>query len=505
MFRNRRSIMVLLAVLVSLSLIVLPPMGSAADVQETAPDWEVLLEVVEYIQQYYLRNAEGESLWEGAVRGILETLNDPYSEYFDPAAYRSFMSNFESEFGGVGMRVQKVGDHITVVAPIEGTPAYEAGIQAGDHLVSVDGQDVVGFDLTTVVNMIRGEPGTTVRLEVLREGEQGPLAFELVRAVVEVPSLDYQLVEPGIGYLRLRNFSENSGSEVGRALEALRAEGARAFILDLRNNPGGLLSAAVEVGGKFLPSGPVVQVVGNDGEATSLNWQNDDPEGVVVVLINRGSASASEIVAGALQDRGHGVLVGATSFGKGTVQSLIPLSNGGALKLTTAEYLLPGGQGIHGKGLTPDIELHSGQTELATELLRAVLPLLDGSEELGVTFVAGQPVAIKEGGLVFASAPPFIAADGTFYVPVRALERLYDADLLWDPLTGNTKLVVEGETFVVTPGATTITANGNTGSIQLDRPVRVKDGRTYVPADFLKQLLGRMLRFDEQAGSLKVY
>jgi len=508
MHRFRQSVMVVLAVLVMASVVVLPPTGNAAEAPEGGSRWDLLVEVARYIQYYYLRGADDQSLWEGAIRGIMEALDDPYSEYLDPDSYDSFMSHFESDFGGVGMRVQKVGDYITVVAPIEGTPAYEAGVLAGDRIISVDGQDVVGADLNDVVSMIRGEPGTTVVIQVSRDGHDGLITLHIERAMVQVPSLDYELLEPGIGYLRLRSFSQKSGDEVRAAIEDLQVQGARAYVLDLRNNPGGLLSAAVEVAGQFLPTGTVVQVVDKGAEPEALRWNNTSPHGVVGVLINRGSASASEIVAGALQDRGFGVVMGNRSFGKGTVQSLIPLSNGGALKLTTAEYLLPSGRSINGQGLTPDItsppDDADAQVEAAADLLRPMVALVDGTEEVGATFRNGQRTAIYRGGLINLVAPAFIE-DGTFYLPVRSLEQLYGADILWDPVTWKVRVELPDRSFVLTPGSKDVTSDEVGASFVLRAPVIVRNGRTYVPARFLENAMNLMLRFDPERQSLKVY
>jgi carboxyl-terminal processing protease len=505
MYRYRKRVLGVLALLILVSLVALPPTGAASQQEEANSDWELLLEVVQHVQRFYLNESNEHDLWMGAIRGIIDSLEDPYSEYMDPEAYDAFMSHFESDFGGVGMRVQKVGDYVTVVAPIDGTPAARAGLKAGDRIISVDRRDVVGSNLSKVVDLIRGEPGTDVTLVILRGDDDQRLTFTLTRATIEVPSLDSELVEPGIGYLRLRTFSEKSGEEVGEALSQLREKGAQAYVLDLRNNPGGLLSSAVKVAGQFLPPGPVVKVVDKGQKPNELGYDNETPEGIVVVLINEGSASASEIVAGALRDRGYGVLVGVDTYGKGTVQSLIRLSNGGALKLTTAEYLLPSGTAIDGKGLNPDIAVEGQDKQLdrALELLRSMLPLIDGTEGLGVTFMAGQPVVIQEGGLVAIQGAAFVEG-GAFYVPVRSMSRLYDADVLWNPETMETRVEVNEAQFTIAPGSRWVkTAAGTT--LELADEVLVRDGRTYVPAEFLKKALELMLRFNQGEGSLQAY
>lgn len=328
--------------------------GRAAT-RDLYPDLDMFVEVVRKIEVHYVDPVKPAALIEGAIRGMLRQL-DPHSQYLDGRAYRDLLSMAEGSFGGIGVEVGVRDGYPTVIAPIEGTPAWEAGLRSGDVLVAIDGKSAFGLAVEEVADRLRGAAGTTVRVRIGREGEADTHEIELTRRLVERKAVPYAFVAaPGVGYLRLTTFSERSGQETRAALARLRAQGAKSLVLDLRSNPGGLLDQAVDVVEAFLPRGTmVVYTKGRatqedrrfyaDEAAPNLDWP-------VVVLVDGGSASAAEIVAGALQDLDRALLVGATTFGKGSVQRVFPLNGrDGALKLTTALYHTPSGRSIDRAG-----------------------------------------------------------------------------------------------------------------------------------------------------------
>lgn len=348
MFRKWR-LSLLAAVLVA-ALVVPVPSRAASGLLQT------LETIVNLVQAYYKDPVDRDRLLRGAIRGALEELGDPYTAYLDPKEYEEFVGSIEGEFTGIGIFVDQDGKYITVVAPIKGTPADQAGLQAGDRILEVDGTSLVGEPLEKAVRLIRGPAGTQVRLKVERPSDGRVFEVTLTRAVVQVPVLESELLPGQIGYIKLYSFSSDAPDRFGRAWAELKQQGARALVLDLRDNPGGYLDAAVRLAGYFVPPGqPVVQTLRRGG-VKDQEVARGTPIGVpLVVLVNKGSASAAEILAGAIQDYGVGKLVGTTTFGKGTVQELLPLEAGGVLKVTIAEYRTPKGRAVHQQGLTPDV------------------------------------------------------------------------------------------------------------------------------------------------------
>lgn len=334
-------------------------------VSDSAPlpldDLRTFAEVMDRIKSAYVEPVSDKTLLENAIKGMLSNL-DPHSAYLEPEAFRDLQESTSGEFGGLGIELGSEDGFLKVVSPIDDTPASAAGIQPGDLIVKIDGQPTKGLSLMEAVEKMRGKPGSEIELTLVREGGR-PFDIELTRAVIKVRSVKSQLLDEGYGYIRITQFQVNTGEEVGKALAKLRKDNGkklRGIVLDLRNNPGGVLQAAVEVTDHFLKKGLIVYTEGRI--ANSELRFNADPadasEGVpLVVLINGGSASASEIVAGALQDHKRGVLMGTDSFGKGSVQTVLPLNNDRALKLTTALYFTPNGRSIQAQGIVPDIEV----------------------------------------------------------------------------------------------------------------------------------------------------
>ncbi|MGB9859723.1 MAG: S41 family peptidase [Moorellaceae bacterium] len=362
-------------------------MGLGAAAVAYYPRMEQILRVYTLIRYQALNPVPVDKLLEGAIKGMVEALDDPYSSFLPPQVYRRLEEHVQGSYGGVGLLItmEEKEKRPVVVSPFKGTPAQRAGIKSGDYILAIDQRDTAGMDLETAASLMQGEPGTTVELTVLRPGEKEPRRITLLRETIKIPSVDGQMLAgyPGMGYINLSMFNEQTGRDLGRLLEELRAQGLKGLVLDLRNNPGGSLQAAVEVASYFVPKGPVVYIVDQKrSEALEANGKNLKIP--LVVLVNQGSASAAEIVAGAIQDTGSGVLVGETTFGKGVVQTIFPLSGGAAVKLTTHKYLTPAKRDIDKTGITPDYQVklnpqveqevlaHSPDPERDTQLKKAL-------------------------------------------------------------------------------------------------------------------------------------
>lgn len=318
-------------------------------------------EVYERIQRDYVESVDDERLIQNAIRGMLSGL-DPHSAYLDESAYQRLQEGTRGEFGGLGLEVGTEDGLIKVIAPIDGTPAEDADIRPGDLIMRIDGQPVKGLDLQAAVERMRGETGTSVTLGILRDGADGPIEVTLERAVIQVDSVRARVLEDRFGYLRISQFQARTGEDVLEAVDQLTHEVGPldGLVLDLRNNPGGVLDAAVAVTDAFLSRGQVVSTSGRIERSRDAftATPNDTLNGApLVVLVNAGSASAAEIVAGALQDHQRAVIMGEPTFGKGSVQTILPLRNGDAVKLTTARYYTPSGRSIQAEGIQPDVEV----------------------------------------------------------------------------------------------------------------------------------------------------
>ena len=347
-------------------------------------------EVYERIKREYVDDVDDHALMDKAVRGMVAAL-DPHSAYLDSEEFNEIRLSTMGSYPGVGIEVAAGNGVVRVLKSIDGSPAREAGIQAGDEIVRIDGAEI-GADLAGAIAQLRGESGSDVRLSVRREGSPGLLEFSLRRAEVEVHSVAAQTLEPGYGYVRISTFSNTTHEDLTKAILQLKRDnpaGIKGLVLDLRNNPGGVLEAGVAVADDFLESGVIVTA---DGRTPDARFEMDATPGdlidgaPLVVLVNAGSASASEIVAGALKDHGRALLIGRRTYGKGSVQTILPLSRGGAVKLTTSRYFTPSGASIHGKGLWPDI-LEEGAGSAPAEILNgaaAALTERDADVRLGL-------------------------------------------------------------------------------------------------------------------------
>lgn len=322
-------------------------------------------EIFERVRNSYVEETTDAELLDNAIRGMLTGL-DPHSSYLGPEDFRDLQESTSGKFGGLGLEVGTEEGFIKVITPIDDTPAAAAGIKPGDIIVKLDDENVKGMDVNDAIERMRGEPGTKIKLTIMREGENKPLEFNLKRAEIKVASTKLKLLEPNFGYIRLTQFQENTGPETVDALRKLTKDNKaplEGLVLDLRNNPGGILDAAVQVVDAFVEQGLIVYTKGRVTSADvsyEASADTEAPDLPLVVLINGGSASASEIVAGALQDHGRAVIMGTQSFGKGSVQTVLPLNGDHALKLTTARYFTPKGRSIQAQGIIPDITVNTG-------------------------------------------------------------------------------------------------------------------------------------------------
>jgi carboxyl-terminal processing protease len=318
-------------------------------------------EVLEKINKEYVDETNQSEGMDAAINGLLQSL-DPYSSYMTPAIFQEMQTETSGEFGGLGIEVSMEAGVVKVISPIDDTPASKVGIKAGDYIVKINNTQVQGKSLGEAVDLMRGPVGSSIELTVRRRGVKKALTFNITREIIEVQSVKSDLLDNNIGYIRLTSFNDNSSEQIKKKIEKLKKnENLNAFILDLRNNPGGLLSQAIKIADFFLENGEIVSTKSRK-KSENRKWfarKGDIADGkTLLVLINYGSASASEIVAGALKDHKRAIILGESSYGKGSVQSIIPLKNKGAIRLTVAKYYLPSGKSISEVGVRPDIEVN---------------------------------------------------------------------------------------------------------------------------------------------------
>ncbi len=322
-------------------------------------------EVLEKINKEYVDEIDQSESMDSAINGLLQSL-DPYSAYMSPEIFDEMQTETSGEFGGLGIEVSMESGVVKVISPIDDTPASRAGIRAGDYIVKIDDTQVQGKSLAEAVDLMRGPVGSGIELTIRRRGEKKALTFNIKREIIQIASVKSDLLENNIGYVRLTSFNDNSGKQIEKEIKKFETnKNVKSYILDLRNNPGGLLSQAIKITDFFLDNGEIVSTKSRRA-SENRRWfakQGDLTNGkTLIVLINYGSASASEIVAGALKDHKRAILLGENSFGKGSVQSIIPLKNNGAIRLTVAKYYLPSGKSISDVGVSPDIDI-SEETE----------------------------------------------------------------------------------------------------------------------------------------------
>lgn len=331
-----------------------------ADSNEVYKNIEVFTEVLRQIETNYVEPQDAQTLIYGAIKGMVQSL-DPHSSFMSKEEHQELLNETKGSFSGVGIEIGIRDNVLTVVSPIEGTPAYKSGIESGDKIVKIDDKPTNDMTLMDAVKIIRGPKGSEVKLTIMREGADKPLEFTLTRDVIPIKSVRNYLLTPEIGYIRISNFQSETDKDLSSALEKLeKGRKLKGLILDLRNNPGGLLSQAIQVSDLFLDSGLIVSTKGRRSSQdmqVSAHKTKEKRDYPIIVLVNGGSASASEIVAGALQDNKRALILGTKTFGKGSVQTILPLSDGSGLRLTTARYYTPSGHSIQASGISPDIEI----------------------------------------------------------------------------------------------------------------------------------------------------
>lgn len=335
--------------------------GPSGDV---VADLEPVLSLYDELRDDAVDAPASEELVEGAAEGMIEALDDPYAHLYDEQSYERLSQSLEGQFSGVGLVLESREDGPVIVSVIEGSPAEDAGISSEERIVEVDGEDVSDATIEELVAVVSGEAGTDVTL-TLDGGERGRYTVTVTRAEIELPNVESRLLDDGAGYVRLVQFTDDVGQDVRAAVTELTDEGADGFVLDLRGNPGGLLDEAVDVAGVFIEDGPVVSVEQRAGDRVTYDATGEAVDAPLVVLVDEGSASASEIVAGAVKDLDRGQIVGQQTFGKGTVQTVQPLPEGYGVKFTTARYFTPSGQSIEDAGVTPDVVVEGAEEQLA--------------------------------------------------------------------------------------------------------------------------------------------
>ena len=482
MFRRKRSFLIVL-VLIAVFLFSGPLQAAEND-----HSLDLFKEVFQYTLDQYVDELDEKTLEEMAIKGMMQQL-DPYSQYFDEEDYNDFQTEMDGYFGGVGLQIEQIEDYITVVAPLSGTPGEAAGIIAGDIISKVDDTDLTGMTLQRAVDLIRGESGTQVRLTVIREGTTEPLVFNITRDIIEIKVVESEMLEGQIGYIKLSSFTSSSPVLYSHALNNLRSQGATSIILDLRNNPGGLLGAAISVANPFLEDGLDILHIESrvDGDNTYYST-SESIELPLVVLVNKGSASASEIVAGAVQDHGVGTLVGTTTFGKATVQHLHEISSGGALKMTTAKYLTPNKRAINGVGIEPDVIVEDPEEQMkrAIEILKgnAVLP----SSSQAITFKIGEKKMWFDGKTVSLSEAPYLAKSSVTMIPLKQIAEQLDFRVDFNLQEQKITLTKQESVMEMWLGKKEALIYGQATTLQ-SNPV-IKNGTTLVPIRLLAEFLG---------------
>ena len=367
---KRRSIVfiVILAVIISSYQVGL---SFGKDKDELYRELEIFAEGLVLIESKYVEEETAEDLIYGAMRGIALSL-DPYSQFLTPDDYKNLLVETEGKFGGLGIEITMKHGLLTIISPIEDTPAWKAGIEAGDIIIKIDGEMTKDITLNGAVKQLRGDPGTKVILTVVRDESRKVEDITIVRGIIKIKDIKKPMIlEDGVGYVKIGEFRESTSKDLSKALEKLDKEGLEALIIDVRNNPGGLLNSSIDISSKFLSNGEVV--VSTDSRNEEKRIYRSEFFGKkylnipIVVLVNKGSASASEILAAALRENNRAVLIGETTFGKGSVQTILPLSDGSAMRLTTSKYYTPNGESIHEKGIEPDIIIPKENVEKTEE------------------------------------------------------------------------------------------------------------------------------------------
>jgi len=438
-------------------LLLLPDLGHA--VSQIEEKFNLLMEVYGLVSEYHIHDVDDDTLIQGAIDGMIDTLDDPYTAYFSDEEYQSFTNSIDGSYKGIGIYIEEKDGYIMVQSPIPNSPAEKAGLKAGDAIIKVDGIDIVGETTEAASSLIKGEEGTFVTLTILREGKT--YHVDVKRGEIQLPLVESDMLTKEVGYIRLYTFSDATVKQFKQQLNQLTEAGMTRLVLDLRNNPGGYLDAVLEISKNFIEEGPIVYVTNKAQEEEMLgieggqNW--DKP---MVVLIDGGTASAAEILTAALKEYGKATVIGTTSFGKGTVQTLVPLQHGGYLKLTVNEYFTPNKNKMNGVGITPDIEV----PDVALQLQTAVSKL---SEQVYLPTIGED----------------WLQIEGKNYIALRQMVESLNGTVTWNPQTKAIEAELFGDhaNFIVGQSEGLMVKNG-TSYIQL----RLIE--TYFPNTIAKQV-----------------
>lgn len=460
-------------------LLVLAPAAWAAGEED-----ELLQEIKSIVEREYVEPVAPEVLEASSIEELFTKLGDPHSGYMTPEEFENFKIASSQEYAGVGMQLEQGEDYVVVVKVFPNTPAERVGVQPGDEIRAINGEDMKGRSLEEVASLIRGQAGTAVLIEFARPGVADPIIVSVTRENIHLEVIRAEMVEEGIGYIKLDTFTPTAGAEFDKALEELRGQGMRAFILDLRQNTGGYLNAALDIGANFAGVGePLLHVVGRDNRNVSYQSLTKAMDIPVVVLVDDKSASASEIVAGIVRDTGAGILIGTRTYGKASVQTVYTLSNGGGMKLTTARYLTPKKYEINGIGLVPDQieEDPDKQLEKAVQYLQEQLKKRP-RRELVIT-----PEQVLWNGEDLELQPSPFTAGGQVLVPLRAMGELFGFTVEWDG-TNNQVLASIGEKRLqLRPDQAEVVINGQAHRLTVPA---VRDGKVFLPINLLADFLG---------------
>lgn len=488
-FKRQSGFSFILAGVIALLLLLSPAVADAGQEEIGREQLENFYKVLEDIMENYVEEVDIEDLERGAIKGMLEEL-DEHSQYLTPQEFEDFQVRTEGTFGGVGMRIEMIDDKLQVAAPLPNTPADRVGIESGDIIVEVDGEDISDYSLRDAVDLIRGEPGTSVLITIERDGER--MDFSLTREIIQLDLVESE-IEDGVGYVLMNTFSTPAVSEFNSAISEFQAQNVDGIILDLRNNPGGYLGAALTVASTFVGEEDyLVHVVSQEGEENAF-WSTTEPLGIpLVVLVNEASASGSEIVAGAVQDHNRGEVVGVPTPGKASVQTLREFEDGSAYRITTAKYLTPDKRDIDKEGIMPDyiVEDPDEQLAMAKEILKKEV----GKDMQGViSFTLGSKkasVGVSEREL---PAAPY-TSDGNFMAPLRFLCDSLRGDIAWSDDGETLEVWVKGSKIEFTPGESTAVVDGEEKI--MPAPLEIREGTAFVPLRFIAVEIGALIDWD---------
>ncbi|MGD9677933.1 MAG: S41 family peptidase [Vulcanibacillus sp.] len=456
---KKKLLILTLAVAIIFSI---PYVSKATDY--TQHQLDILAEIYSLIKEYHISGVDYDTLTKGAINGMIESLEDPHTKYFTEEEYQEFIGDIDGSFTGIGIYIQEKDDYIGVQSPIIGSPAEAAGLKAGDLITHVDGISIKGKSTEEAADLIRGKEGTTVQITFIRNAEE--FTVEVVRASIQLPSTEADMLTEDTGYLRIYTFSSQVDNDVAADLAMLKEKGMENLILDLRGNPGGYLNAALNVSSLFIENGPIVYVkdnLGNEQELAISNGVNWDLP--LIVLIDGGSASASEILAGALKDYNKATIVGENSYGKGTVQNLISLDNGGYLKLTVNEYFTPNKNKMNEVGIKPDVIVADAEKQITTALL-----ILEGNN------------SYKEYMPVINSS--WIQKSGQDYIALREMINYFDGNIIYSSKQKTIKILLGNEQI----------------NLQIDASngLIIENGKSYISLEQLNLLFKELLIINDK-------